>query len=174
MYAGLVRCLVSVTVLAYVAAASCTRVPIEIQEGAASPTFSLFPPPDQNMKPGWAKPSPHAPLRLFDMARLLDGDEIRSIRVDKYLTSQFPTPEAVRQVLLRLWGTEVDAPESYIAWAESSWWSIQCRIELKSGKSAYLTTDGWHSCYQNAQGYRWFFRGTVDEAKRLFGQAAPQ
>jgi hypothetical protein len=169
MYAGFVRCLVSVTVLAFVAVAACARVPIEIQEDAASPRLSLFPRPDQNMKPGWAKPSSPAPLRLFDMARLLDGDEIRSIRVDKYLTSQFPTPESVRQVLLRLWGTEVDAPELSIPWAESSWWSIQCRIELKSGESANLITDGWHSCYQNAQGYRWFFRGTTDEAKRLFG-----
>lgn len=172
------RCLISATVFALVAAAACsqpkpplpTAVSIEIQEGAASPTFSFFPRPDQNKKPGWAKPTSPAPLHLFDIARLLDGDEIRLIRVDKYLTSEFPTPQSVRQALLRLWSTEVDALESSIPWAEFSWWSVRCRIELKSGKSANLVTDGWRSCYQNAEGYRWFFRGTTDAAKRLSGR----
>jgi hypothetical protein len=104
---------------------------------------------------------------LAQIAKLLDGGEIRRIRVERYSRLHFSSADAVRVALLKLWSLEVDAPQPQIPWAEQTDWTIECRVELKNGKLARLITDGWHSCYQDAEGYRWFYMGSVAAFERL-------
>ncbi len=124
------------------------QVKIEIAEGAASRLGDLFRSPTENVKPNGVHMPSAVRVCLNSIAKVVDGQKIRLIRVERYEASRFPSPEAVRKALLTLWDAEVDTPERYVLWAEQSVWSIQCRLEWKNGKSARLITDGWHSCYQ--------------------------
>ena len=111
-----------------------------------------------SIKSDWFYSDTNQSFWLSDIAMLFDKSEVRHLSVERYSARQFPSPTLLNKMLLRVWNTKVGQPTQWINWAEGSFWSVECKIELENGKFATLITDRGHFCYQNAEGYRWFFK----------------
>jgi hypothetical protein len=108
-------------------------------------------------------PDPTTARDVVFVVQMLPRDEPLEVRVVKYSRDRFNSTSAVAQTLMQLWRLHIESPEPFIMWAEGNDWSIECVIQFKEGKSVRLVTDGWHSCLEDADGYRWFFRISPNE-----------
>jgi hypothetical protein len=91
---------------------------------------------------------------------------IRRIRVVKYATSWYRSPEGVRQLIKRVWQSSLnDGMSSMIDWAEFTSWPIDLTIEFANGHSARFLTDGFHGFAEVAEGSYQFFRMRPSEKR---------
>ena len=110
--------------------------------------------PAARIKPGWKAPTTGLSMRLSAIVQLLDG-----ARVSRFVIESFEGPrQSAAEAVDRLQNADLDLPATTIGWAEGHRWPIRARVELSNGKTARLVTDGSHTCYENVQGFRWFFR----------------
>jgi len=94
----------------------------------------------------------------FAISQLFPPRRIRRIRVVKYSSACFNSPERVRQTIAGIWQSKAESPSRGIAWAEGNLWSLDLKIELADRRSARIITDGFHVCAEVADGSFWFFR----------------
>lgn len=90
-------------------------------------------------------------------------EEVERIVVDRYWEQgsikEFRSQDDVIHAVRLVWEANLDGVGASIMWSEGGYWSIEATLFLKTGKTATLRTDGWHSALDTPDGYRWFFRG---------------
>jgi len=141
--------------------------PIEVvvTEGAATGT-------EENMRQlGTPKPKPETvqpnrrglgPASFVEFLR--PKEPVRFV-VDRYIPNATPwggpaswTPDSLKAELQAMMTARMEGMFTQVQWSEGHTWSVATTLIFKDGKQGKILLDGLHGCYEDPEGYRWFFR----------------
>jgi hypothetical protein len=95
--------------------------------------------------------------------------EIARIVVDLYDPGATPwgdtrpwTPESLERHVAAMLLTPLGEASPFIDWSENNLWSAAATLTFSDDRQGRLVFDGLHGCYQDPDGYRWFFRYAVN------------
>ena len=85
--------------------------------------------------------------------------------VDRYNPKAIPwggaaswTPDSLKAELQAMMTARMEGMFRQVEWSEGYTWSVSATLDFKDGKQGKILLDGLHGCYEDPDGYRWFFR----------------
>jgi hypothetical protein len=159
------RTLVLVLILQIVGTAGQESIEVVVPPGAATGT-------EENMRQlGMPKPKPEAvqpnrrglaPVSFVEF--LLPEEPLRFV-VERYNPAAIPwrgvaswTPDSLKAELQAMLTARMEGMFWQVEWSEGYTWSVATTLTFKDGKQGKVLLDGLHGCYEDPDGYRWFFR----------------
>ena len=120
---------------------------------------------ERHAKPGSDDRTQRGVSLNLTFVQFVSPDEVVRIQVDHYdarvgtwgAREQW-TDDSVGRALLGLLTSRAEGMWNMILWSEGNVWSVDATVVFKSGNKGRVLYDGLHVCYEDPDGYRWFFR----------------
>jgi hypothetical protein len=161
-----------VLILQFVATTGREPIEVVVTKGAAAGT-------EENMlQLGTPKPKLEAvqPNRRgpgpASFAEFLRPKEPVRFVVDRYNPNAFAwagaawTPDSLKAELQAMMTARMEGVFLQAEWSEQHRWSVATTLIFKDGKQGKVLLDGLHGCYEDPDGYRWFFRYHLNRTGR--------